>query len=438
MFFLPLQGKTRFAALPDTPEMEESLKAFFVGDTSWDSFLASHESDLVPGEPFLGVAFKKGETFVSTDMGFPQVFFEAAPRTLLFVFGFYSVSTSSSSVSYGRVLPAYFRWHIDPEFYFPDEQNVSDLWQRVYDLDTEKASRTDLSDLSFDLDHLRGKMGRLAKRQDPLSTVLPALSSEAATRERVLRDLQSQINQLQPEIVPGSIDLTNYYTKDQVEEILLAFVTSGYLDAALNGLLQRVEFESHVYETNPHGVRYSDVGSPSTSEHQSVLASVNSLLDRLGVIESKGYLTGLTSEGGLLITPSGDGTMHLDPTFLPFGEENPPSEIEFFRSSVLSVETGASRWYAWQRVHVFNIRASVNTPPQGGSVVLDVRRNGVSLYGSSPELRPTILDGQNTTITSLPGEVILEEGDYLSVDIAEVGETNQGADLSIQLRYEYV
>lgn len=72
--------------------------------------------------------------------------------------------------------------------------------------------------------------------------------------------------------------------------------------------------------------------------------------------------------------------------------------------------------------------------PQGADVIIDINKNGVSIWGSTPGNRLTIaansVSGSQTSfdVTSL------EDEDGLTVDIDQVGSTTNGEDLSIYLR----
>lgn len=67
------------------------------------------------------------------------------------------------------------------------------------------------------------------------------------------------------------------------------------------------------------------------------------------------------------------------------------------------------------------------TAPTGASVILDWMRNGVSLFGT-PGDRPTIAAGTTTSTLTLPNDVSLSAGDWLSLDVVQVGSTEPGAD----------
>jgi hypothetical protein len=82
--------------------------------------------------------------------------------------------------------------------------------------------------------------------------------------------------------------------------------------------------------------------------------------------------------------------------------------------------TGATRT-------ITTIQASVNTAPSGASIIIDVLKNGVSVF-SSPAARLTISAGTNTA-TATPSTTNWASGEYIQIVIAQVGSSSAGADL---------
>lgn len=99
----------------------------------------------------------------------------------------------------------------------------------------------------------------------------------------------------------------------------------------------------------------------------------------------------------------------------------------------LAVTGGKSRIYLEGAYVVETIRAAVNTPPGGAPVVVDVNRNGVSIYTTQPN-RPSIAAGQNSATGNNPDVTTFAAGDYLTVDVDAVGSATPGADLTVTVR----
>lgn len=102
------------------------------------------------------------------------------------------------------------------------------------------------------------------------------------------------------------------------------------------------------------------------------------------------------------------------------GGSSGPREALFKLSGALFVATGVTRLYndtgsAWT---ITSVRASVESPPSGGTVVIDVLVDGVTIFTTQAN-RPTIAIGAVTSgkvtdmdVTSVP------DGSYMTVDVA--------------------
>lgn len=103
----------------------------------------------------------------------------------------------------------------------------------------------------------------------------------------------------------------------------------------------------------------------------------------------------------------------------------------FQRAGSLAVQTGTSRYYFEYNAAINIIRASVGTSPSGAPVIVDVNKNGTSVF-DSPENRLIIEPGQFTTVIS-PSVTSLVPGDYITVDIDSVGTISPGSDLTVSV-----
>ena len=79
-------------------------------------------------------------------------------------------------------------------------------------------------------------------------------------------------------------------------------------------------------------------------------------------------------------------------------------------------------------------RAFVKTPPIGSPIVVDIKKNGVSIFATNTD-KPTILPGQNTDLGN-PSTTALIPGDYIDVSIDSVGSTFPGAGLTVSVTIE--
>jgi hypothetical protein len=99
----------------------------------------------------------------------------------------------------------------------------------------------------------------------------------------------------------------------------------------------------------------------------------------------------------------------------------------------LSVKTGSSRIYLEGNYTVDTIRASVNTAPTGATILVDVNKNGTTLY-TTQSARPTIAISGFTATGNSPAVTTFASGDYMTVDVDQVGSTIAGSDLTVVVR----
>lgn len=96
---------------------------------------------------------------------------------------------------------------------------------------------------------------------------------------------------------------------------------------------------------------------------------------------------------------------------------------------------GALRWYndTGQSLTIRNIRATVGTAPTGASLIVDVNKNGSTIFSTQAN-RPTITAGNNSSgkVTAI-NTTTVADGDYLTVDVDQIGSTVAGSNLTVQI-----
>jgi len=107
----------------------------------------------------------------------------------------------------------------------------------------------------------------------------------------------------------------------------------------------------------------------------------------------------------------------------------------------LAVESGVIAVYAPYSGVLTRAHAAVWTPPVGADIVLDVNRNGTSIFTDADD-RLVIPDGLYTTdYVVLAGnpDITTEvtAGDYFSVDVDQIGSGTEGANLTVQLLFAF-
>jgi len=110
-------------------------------------------------------------------------------------------------------------------------------------------------------------------------------------------------------------------------------------------------------------------------------------------------------------------------------------EITFTRTGVLSAPiSGALRWSSARAITIIAVRANVATAPVGQSVIVDVNKNGVTVFSNQAN-RPTIPAAGTTDDADAINVPAVAAGEYLTADVDQVGSTTPGSDLSVTVVY---
>ncbi len=108
--------------------------------------------------------------------------------------------------------------------------------------------------------------------------------------------------------------------------------------------------------------------------------------------------------------------------------------LPFSKAGTLAVATGTHRLYApgehtWT---IAGVRASVGTAPTGASLIVDVNKNGTTIFTTQSN-RPEIAISGFTDLSGTIEVNSLASGEYLTVDVDQVGSTVAGSDLTVQI-----
>lgn len=110
--------------------------------------------------------------------------------------------------------------------------------------------------------------------------------------------------------------------------------------------------------------------------------------------------------------------------------------LPYSYTGTVAVTTGTFRFYndsgaTWT---FSGVRASVGTAPAGASIIVDVNKNGTTIFTTQAN-RPTIAAGANTSgnVTNM-NVTTVAAGEYLTIDIDQIGSTTAGADLTVQIQ----
>lgn len=108
-------------------------------------------------------------------------------------------------------------------------------------------------------------------------------------------------------------------------------------------------------------------------------------------------------------------------------------EYVFSISGDVAVAAGTHRLYLENGGIITSVRASVGTAPTGASLLVDINRNGTTIYGTQAN-RPTIAASGNTATGGAASNGSFTAGDYVTIDVDQVGSTVAGADLVVQIK----
>jgi hypothetical protein len=109
------------------------------------------------------------------------------------------------------------------------------------------------------------------------------------------------------------------------------------------------------------------------------------------------------------------------------------SLTSFFKTGTLATTTGTQRLPIDGTYTIVGTRLMVGTAPTGADVMVDVNKNGTTIYSTQAN-RPTITAGTNAGGPgTTPDVTSLAAGDYLTVDIDQIGSTVAGSDLTVSV-----
>lgn len=143
-------------------------------------------------------------------------------------------------------------------------------------------------------------------------------------------------------------------------------------------------------------------------------------------------ITRVTSETGLrdwlLAGHDEYGSNLLDSTIVQ------PQAAVFSNPGDATVGAGVGRYPILIDGTVQGVIATANTAPVGADLIFDVNKNGTTLFTTQAN-RPTIASGSSQSSVAVPVITALSTGDYITVDIDQIGSGTAGADLVVAVFY---
>lgn len=110
----------------------------------------------------------------------------------------------------------------------------------------------------------------------------------------------------------------------------------------------------------------------------------------------------------------------------------------FFYPDVVAVKVGTGQYPIKGGTYtIISVAAYANTAPTGASMIIDVNKNGTTIFGTQGN-RPTIAAGSNAATVGAFSVSSLADGDRISVDVDQVGSTVAGSDLTVVVRMKRI
>ena len=124
----------------------------------------------------------------------------------------------------------------------------------------------------------------------------------------------------------------------------------------------------------------------------------------------------------------------------PAGPRGPSVEVlPFSMQGQVRVASGVGRFPIKDGSYsLLSVAAAVEGAPVGAPIVADVKVNGVSVYATHPERRPTVPDGKYMATVGEHDATVLKDGDYENVDVLVVGSVLPGRFLVVVVRLEQI
>lgn len=110
---------------------------------------------------------------------------------------------------------------------------------------------------------------------------------------------------------------------------------------------------------------------------------------------------------------------------------------EFFTTGVLTVSAGTGRFAPPFPITILGVSLVNDTAPTGSAIIVDVNKNGTTIFTNQGN-RPQVPIGGYGTVAEVTNMDItaVAAGEYITVDIDQIGSATPGSNLGVILRYE--
>lgn len=104
--------------------------------------------------------------------------------------------------------------------------------------------------------------------------------------------------------------------------------------------------------------------------------------------------------------------------------------ISFYIDDILEIGTNQMSIIIPRALKIIDIRLTVDIAPTGADLIIDINKNGTTLYTTQAN-RPIIAIDGTSIQAILPDIITLAIGDKLTLDIDQIGSTIAGENLSV-------
>jgi len=231
---------------------------------------------------------------------------------------------------------------------------------------------------------------------------------------------------------------------DEANEIASTLTSKGDLLGHGSSTFARVEVGSnnHVLvadSAQSAGVKWAQVGTASIADNAVTAAKIAADAVDTSEIKDSAVTTAKIGDNQVTTAKIGDsqvttekiGDNQVTAGKLAAGVIK-PSETVFTIPGSLSTGARNARFYVEASRTISNVVVGVGTAPTGSTAIFDVNKNGTTIFTTQAN-RPTISISGFYDGSSTPDVTSLSAGDYLTVDVDQVGSTVPGSDAVIRI-----
>lgn len=112
------------------------------------------------------------------------------------------------------------------------------------------------------------------------------------------------------------------------------------------------------------------------------------------------------------------------------------SKVVFSQAGTLTTGSGSFKLPFTLDAEIVSVQLAVATSPTGADLIVDVNKNGSTVFTTQAN-RPTVPDGDANGVgaEAVPDVTAISEGDYLTIDIDQIGSTVAGEDLTVVVEW---